>query len=98
MATVYRTFPLDTKNLDRDIDAGKIGPEDIGRGVGTSIDRLLRGNLEAAKGAPTTRGYPSEILVGGKNDEEVKRGFQEAIKGTGVGDYLSEQGGKTYTR
>ncbi len=97
MAPVYRTFPLDTTSIDREIEAGRISPGDIGRSVGTTIDRLARDNFEPARGENTSRGYPGEILVGGKDKETIQRGFREAIKGTGLGDYLSE-GGKNYTR
>ncbi|MSR86095.1 hypothetical protein EXS74_01725 [Candidatus Woesearchaeota archaeon] len=97
MAPVYRTFPLDTKSLDKEIDAGRMTPEEIGRSVGTTIDRLARNNFEPARGENTPKGYPGEILVGGKDNEVIGRGFREAIRGTPLGDYISE-GGKTYTR
>ena len=96
MAPVYRTFPLDTPSIDRDIDRGTTTPQEVRRLTGTTIDRLLRGGLEAAKGPETPKGYPSEILVGGRDTERIKEGFRDAIKGTGLGDYIGE-GGKTYT-
>ena len=96
MAPVYRTFPLDTPSIDRDIDRGTTTPQEVRRLTGKTVDRLVQGGLEAAKGPETTKGYPSEILVRGNDLGRIKEGFREAIKGTGLGDYISE-GGKTYT-
>lgn len=95
MAKTYKTFELDTGIINNEITNGRNTPERIGEGVRKVIDNLVQGGFEAATGPQTPRGYPGEILVTGKDEDSIRRGYHSAIRNAGMGDYAGKEG-KTY--
>ena len=69
----------------------------IPRRIEKTIETLVSEGYEAAKGQGTETGIPTEIIVGGETQEEIKNGFHNAVQRNGLSDYISS-GGKEYTR
>lgn len=97
MGKAYRVFPLDTDLINKGIDKGNESSEGMRGRITQTIETLTSRGFEAAKGPDTEKGYPSEILVGGANDQRVREGFKRAVQGSGLSDYILPSG-KTYTR
>ena len=87
MAKTYKVIDFDQGAINRDLDARRTNPQDLGQQVNSITDELKKQGRDVGKGPNTPRGYPEGILVSGKDEKDIHEGYRRAIKGTIFSDY-----------